>query len=200
METIVGGELRVERRDEDGALPRQHGHTVVRRRAPCTSAPTRSTFGARMNTAWNGAVEACRRRCRPRSCRPDGRNRCAAPRCRSRRSCADRGDRRAPRWRAGSCPRRCRTPPCRRRVVSRCGSNSPEVCSSRDIVVLSPPGITSASRSSRSLGTRTWRVWAPHSASADSCAANAPCSASTPDQHLGAPNYMDSRWLHFVTT
>ena len=32
------------------------------------------------------------------------------------------------------------------------GSNSPAVCSSRDIVVLSPPGMTSESTAARSIG------------------------------------------------
>ena len=74
-----------------------------------TSAPARSTNGARMKTARNGsAVEVVERRGRPRRSRPGGRRRCGARRCRRRRSSAGRAGRRGSRRRAGSSRRRCR--------------------------------------------------------------------------------------------
>ena len=81
---MVAGDLGVERRGEQVRLPdrddpthrRPRGHAW---RRPRRRAPTFSTQGARMNTAWNGVVEPGRRRGRPRRSRPGGRTRCGAP-------------------------------------------------------------------------------------------------------------------------
>ena len=53
MHALVVGELGVERRHEHVPLPSQHGH-VVETRQHLAPGAARSTFGARMNTAWNG--------------------------------------------------------------------------------------------------------------------------------------------------
>src|SRR5580698_8794183 len=63
---------------------------------------------------------------------------------------------------------------------SRRGSPSPSRSIPNVIVVDSPPGITSPSRPSRSLGTRTSRTSAPNARSIRPCASNPPCRASTP--------------------
>src|SRR6185312_6701101 len=49
-----------------------------------------------------------------------------------------------------------------------------------DIVVDSPPGMTSPSTPSRSAGTRTSTASRPTSRSARQCSRNAPCRARTP--------------------
>ena len=146
-----------------------------------TPAPTRSTSGARMNTAWNGVVEPGARRGRPRSCRPGGRSRCGARRCRWRRSCAGRAGRRAPRWPAGSSRRRCRTPACRRARRSASGSNRPDDVEQhrhrRGLAAGHHQRVDAVELGGcADLRRRRRRARAARRA----CAANAPCSASTP--------------------
>src|SRR3954454_1106055 len=68
-------------------------------------------------------------------------------------------------------------PPCTR---SRSGSASPSRAMPSDIVVDSPPGITSPSSPARSAGTRTSRTSAPSSRSSRAWASKSPWSASTP--------------------
>ena len=58
MEPQVAGELGVERGDQHRALAAQHRVAVDAWPAPRRRRRPRSTNGARMNTAWNGAVEA----------------------------------------------------------------------------------------------------------------------------------------------
>ena len=125
VDAIVVGELGMERRRErrGRAAPAR----ACRRRAASTSTPrpARSTTGARMNTAWNGAPSSPPPRGRSRSCRPAGRTRCGGRRCRARRSCADRHGRRARSWPAGSCPRTCRARAGRRAAARRSGRAGP---------------------------------------------------------------------------
>ena len=49
-----------------------------------------------------------------------------------------------------------------------------------EIVVDSPPGITIASRPSRSSGNLTWRTVVPSLPNASVCSLEAPCNAKTP--------------------
>src|SRR5216683_4110398 len=70
-------------------------------------------------------------------------------------------------------------------IALRNGSSRPTRSISIVIVVLSPPGNTRPSRSRRSSGVFTSRVFAPEASSARTCSANAPCIARTPIK--GAP-------------
>ena len=93
--------------------------TVARTSTPV---PTRSTNGARMNTACTGSGRRRRRRPgRPRTSRPGGRTRCGARRCRWRRSCAGRAARRARPRPAGSSRRRSPAPAGPRRAARPAG-------------------------------------------------------------------------------
>ena len=60
------------------------------------------------------------------------------------------------------------------------GSKVPLDSKSMEIVVDSPPGITSASSPRRSSGILTWRTLAPSFSSAAVCSLEAPCKARTP--------------------
>ena len=60
------------------------------------------------------------------------------------------------------------------------GETSEDVVSKCDIVVDSPPGITSASTELRSWRVLTCTVSAPRLCNISSCTANAPCNAKMP--------------------
>src|ERR1700736_3667719 len=64
--------------------------------------------------------------------------------------------------------------------ASRTAPARPILSISMVIVVLSPPGMTSPSRPSRSSGNRTKRVRAPASSKALTCSRKSPCRAITP--------------------
>src|SRR6266536_73550 len=70
--------------------------------------------------------------------------------------------------------------------AARTGAQRPIRSMRMVMVVLSPPGITSASRPSRSAGRRTRRVRAPTLSSARTCSRNAPWSAITPTRGVTA--------------
>ena len=56
----------------------------------------------------------------------------------------------------------------------RSGSNQPSMAASRDIVVDSPPGITSASQTAMSSCCRTVRARAPARSNAETCSRTSP--------------------------
>ena len=168
------------------------GRAPARRRAsPSTSTPSPDRLDLRRadEHGVERVVEAGDVDVVSRSCRPGGRSRCAARRCRSRRSCAGRVGRRARRSASRIIPAHVPNtgmPVARARSAS--GSNSS--------AVLEQP------RHRRALAARHDQrvdggeiggcadlrgVARRARASARSCAANAPCSARTPtDRRSGA--------------
>ena len=183
MEPEVVGQLGMERGDRARA-PWRHstGLAVDARRAPRRRRRPARRPGARMNTAVERRRRrARRRRGRPRTSRPGGRRRCGARRCRWRRSCAGRAGRRATSAASRIIPAQVPSAgsPSARRSAS--GSNSPDESSSIDIVVDSPPGMTSASTPSSSVGRADLDgVGAERQRAPRRARANAPCSARTP--------------------
>src|ERR1051325_5432297 len=69
----------------------------------------------------------------------------------------------------------------------RSGSKTPKSTRSLPLVVLSPPGMTSASTLASSSGRRTSRASAPSFRSVDTCSAKSPWSARTPTLRLTLP-------------
>ena len=171
--------------DGDEHAPWRHEHRVDRRRVASTStpAPTRSTTGARMNTAWNGAVEAGDVEVGLEASRPGGRSalrRTAmsmAPKLRWSGAAVEHVGGEQDHPGAGAEHRHAR-----RRAARRAARTARTTSSSFDIVVDSPPGmhqrvdaVELAGRAHLDRRRRRARV-----ERAQRARANAPCSASTP--------------------
>ncbi len=147
----VAGDLGVERRGEQvrPAGPRRSYPRPVRARpvADDLARPGPDLLHPRRPDEHRveRLVEAARRRGRPRRSRPGGRTRCGGRRRRARRWSP--GRRRRPRSGrpAGSSRRRCRTPAARPSPPARSGSSRSKIRASFEIVVDSPPGMTSPS-------------------------------------------------------
>ena len=138
------------------AAPRRCGRPA--RASTSTSGPTRSTHGARMNTACTGssspskAIVALERvDLSAKGVAPHGH----IDRAERDGLAARRRRRPGSRWPAGSSPRTSRRPACLSASRARSGSSNSNSRSRWLIVVDSPPGITSASTASSSVTRRT---------------------------------------------
>ena len=151
-----------------------------------TSAPTSSTHGARMNTAWTGAPSSPSTAMsasnestwRPKALRRTPMSMAPKQRWSGRPSRMSRPSRIMP----AQVPRAGRPAS----SASATGSNSPDDSSSIDIVVDSPPGSTRAPTPSRSAGERTVTGWAPRRASMEACSRRRALQREHADLHLGA--------------
>ena len=156
----VGGQLGVERREQQPAVADEHRLAIVLGEhldtGPDLAYPRRTDEDPVQRPAHRRA------RAPPRSWPPAGRTRSGRRRGRPARGACGR---------ARSSPHTCR------RRAARSGGSPPRARTSptsRMIVVDSPPGITSPSRPSSCSGRRTSTTSAPSSRSTRACSRNAP--------------------------
>ena len=142
-----------------------------------TPGPTRSMRGARMKTPWKVPWGVSMSDSNESTCRPNALRRTemsSAPKLRwSGRPSRISEDSRIT-------PAHVPNTGIPDAILPATASKRPEDSGSCDMVLDSPPGITSACTSRRSAGVRTSQVVAPQRLNESACAANAPCSARTP--------------------